>query len=237
VAQSLQDIIQSLDAGYAPSRQLINQQIDALPAQEQAQQAGLDATQKNAFDQITNGARDRGIGFSGIPLGEQAQYTASTYLPAVANLKTGMAGQKTSLLDALNQSGLAEQNAALGIQQNQQQMDFQREQAAAAQRASAASSQQLASLFGGGGQAPAAPADPYAAIDKQNATNAIVGLLKTNNAATVAKTIAAIGASARNGNIYDQYKLALLKQYQNGSPYAGLINGAISGPSVAAGIL
>lgn len=233
LAQALTDILQELDAGYAPSRQLIQQQIDALPAQEQAQEQGLQGQQTQAFNDITNGARDKGIGFSGIPLSEQAKYTAGTFLPAVANLKTSVNNQKTSLLGSLNDSSQDQLKTALGLQSTQQAQDFQQQQADRAAAAAAASNNSLASLFGGGQSAPAA-ADPYAAVDKQGAANAIVNLLKTNNVGTLANTISAIKASANNGNLYDKYKLELLGQYGTASPYAPLISKAMTfKPAVA----
>jgi hypothetical protein len=168
LAQALSDIIQSLDAGYAPSRQLIQSQVDALPQQEQAQQQGLQAQANQSYNDITNAARDKGMGFSGIPIAEQAKYNATTFLPAVANLQSSMNNQKTSLLGALNTSNQDELKTAMGIQQNQQQIDATNAARAAATRASAASSGgSLASLFGGGAAQQQAAAKP-AMTPKQN---------------------------------------------------------------------
>lgn len=158
MAQALSDIISSLDAGYAPSRALIQQQIDALPAQQDAQQQGLQAQASQSYDDITNAARDKGIGFSGIPISEQAKYNATTFLPAVANLKTSTNNQKTSLLDALNQSNLTEQNAGQSILAHQQDLDAQNAATAAANKQAEASQAGLASLFAPGAQQAAQPA-------------------------------------------------------------------------------
>jgi len=231
LAQSLSDIVSSLDAAYAPSRQLIQQQVDALPAAADAQIQGLQGQQSQAFNDITNGARDRGIGFSGIPLSEQAKYTAGTFLPAVANVRASQNSQKTSLLDALNNIGIDQQKTALGVQQQQEQQDFQREQAdraaQAARDAAAASASQLGSLFGGGQQT--AP-DAYASLgsQKQNAANAIVSLLKTNDPALINNTLTAITKSANNGNLYDKYKLDLINMYKSQSGYGPLLQKALS---------
>lgn len=230
MAQALSDILSELDAGYAPSKQLINQQIDALPDQEASQQAGLDATQQQAFTGITNSARDKGIGFSGIPISEQATYTGGTYLPAVANLKTSINNQKTSLLGALNSTNQDELNAALGQQNTEAAQDFQTQQAAAANAAANASSAQLASLFGGTASTAPTAADPYAAVDKNNANTAVKSLLATNNTGTISKTIQAISSSANNGNLYDKYKLELLQSLAGNSQYGPLLTKAFQTP-------
>lgn len=232
--QALSDIINELDANYAPSRQLIQQQVDALPQQEQAQQQGLQAQADQAYGDITNAARSRGIGFSGIPIGEQAKYNATTFLPAVANLKTSMNNQKTSLLDSLNQTNLDEQKTALGQYNTEVQNDIAQRAAEAQAAAANASNAAWGSLLGGG-QAPATaapPADKYSSINKQQAANAIVGLLKTNNAGIVSNTLKAIQASAAHGNLYDQFKLELINGYLSpqasgyNKNYANLIKSA-----------
>jgi hypothetical protein len=242
VARSFDQILSEITAQSDPQRQTVLSQIADLPTQQAADESALKAQKDQAYSDITDQARRRGLGFSGIPLGEQDKYAATDYAPALAKLKTGYGAQKSTLESAL--AGIGQQNYATAndifnqdrtFEEQQRQFNAslaeQQRQAAAA----AASNSSLSPLFGG--NQPPAPTDPYAAIDKQNAANAIVGLLKTNNAGTLAKTIAAIGASARNGNLYDQYKLALLRQYQTGSPYAGLISKAVSGPSIARGIL
>src|SRR5688572_31281615 len=87
LARTLDEILQEIDAGYNPQRQSIQTRLDALPAQADAEIAGLKATQEQAFGDILGGARDRGMGFSGVPLAEQSRYTASQFLPAVARVR------------------------------------------------------------------------------------------------------------------------------------------------------
>lgn len=125
-----------------------------------------------------------------------------------------------------------EQDAATAAEQKR---EFDAQQAASEAAARAAASSGGFDLSGG--STGTATNDPFAAVDKQGATNAILALLKSGNSATLAKTIAAIGSSASKGNLYDQFKLQLLKQYKASSPYANLITGATSGPSVARGII
>lgn len=143
MAQDLGSIMQSLDAGYNPQRQLINDQIGQLPSQAASQTAGLQAQQNTAFDSITRGAQDRGMGFSGIPLQEQARYTSDNYLPAVAKVQESQNNAKTSLTDALNNVNQQQRTQAYGMQNDQlnreqQQAQFDASQAAA-ERARAAS--------------------------------------------------------------------------------------------------
>jgi hypothetical protein len=147
LARSLDQILTELDAGYAPSRQLINQRLEGLPQQADAEIQGLNAQQGQAFNDILAGARDRGLGFSGIPIQEQAKYTATNFLPAVARVRQAQTDQKTSLFDALNNVNLDQRKTATGIYQTELDRDEQKrqfEQAQAAQERQAAASQAAA---------------------------------------------------------------------------------------------
>lgn len=168
MAQDLGSIMQSLDAGYNPQRQLINDQIGQLPSQAASQTAGLQAQQNTAFDGITRSAQDRGMGFSGIPLQEQARYTSDNYLPAVAKVQESQNNAKTSLTDALNNVNQQQRTQAYGMQNDQlnreqQQAQFDATQAAA-ERARAASRADNAGFDFGSlmGDQTAAPADSTA---------------------------------------------------------------------------
>jgi hypothetical protein len=176
-AATLDQILTSLNGVYQPQIQSVQQQQAALPAQFDAQTQGVEAQKNDAFNSILNGARARGTGvaFGGIPLQEQAQYTASTYAPALAKLQSDQLTQQQSLQDALNKINEDKMNTANGMYQfgvNQdleqqklaeQQREFDAQQAAAA-RASAASSAGLGSLFAGygtsGGQSQPAAQQP-----------------------------------------------------------------------------
>lgn len=171
MADTLDSIIKSLDATYNPSRQLINERITGMPAEQDAEISGLNATKDQAFDSITNNARDRGMGFSGIPLQEQAKYTASEFLPAVARTKTAFTDRKTSLIDALNNIGIDQRKTAQGMFDTQTQMDFQREQAAAAKRAQDASNAAMSSLYSGNNPTPPGANTPAAAKIVQTQKN------------------------------------------------------------------
>jgi len=157
--RSLDDIIASLNSVYQPQIGLIQKQQAALPQQAQAQVDALGAKKDQAFGDILNGARQRGLGFSGIPLGDQAKYLSTDYAPALANLQTASTNQATSLQQAILQ---------LQQQQNTQgQSIYQSEQDRAATLAAAraqADAQNAAykGLFGGGGGNGGTPSGPPA---------------------------------------------------------------------------
>lgn len=162
MAQSLDQIIAELDASYNPSRQSINDRINGLQPAQDADLAGLEVQKQNAFGDITNGARARGMGFSGIPIAEQGKYVGGTFLPAVAKVKQSYQEGRNSLVDALNNMNIDQRKTAMSIRETQQDRDFQAEQArlareAADRAARAASGGSLASLLGGGGGGAGTP--------------------------------------------------------------------------------
>lgn len=135
----LQELIGQYSASFDPQRQLIDQQIASNDASGVAQEAGLAAKQSTAFKQIEQRAQDRGTFFSGFSPNAQAEYTADTYLPALAGLQSAIANTRTSLLG--NRAGLdtqannlalqaqeSDRNALTAWQQQQAQQAFQAEQ-------------------------------------------------------------------------------------------------------------
>lgn len=165
-ARTLDQIIAELNPTYQPQVQSIQQQMGLIPQQIATQEAALGAKQSQAYENILSGARRRGTGvaFGGIPLGEQAKYSATEYMPALANLRTAGTQQATSLQDALNQIEERKQTLGQNIYQTEQQRAFEAEQAALnreSQRQSAATSAisptMLSQLLGGQNQ-PAARA-------------------------------------------------------------------------------
>ncbi|SIC60176.1 hypothetical protein [Mycobacteroides abscessus] len=123
-----------LDPYYSNSKSVVQQQLDAAPEQQAAELSGLDARLAQANDNILAGARQRGLGFSGIPVAEQAKYAATDYAPAVANLKSKYIGQKNTLLEALNQLGRDQMGQAQGILDNEAARDLQMQQLAEQKR-------------------------------------------------------------------------------------------------------
>lgn len=169
--RSLNQIIAELNPTYKPQIQSLKERQSLIPGQIEAEEKGLEAKQQKAFGDILGGARRRGLGFSGIPLGEQAQYTATEFLPALARLRQSGREQQMSLQDAI--LGISERRNTLAQQLRQGEIDraeqrrqfnenlkFQREQAAqqlAESRAARAASSgggfspSLGMLGGGGG--------------------------------------------------------------------------------------
>ena len=138
-----------LGSVYDPQRQLVKQQQEAIDPAMQAQEAGLMAAKTDAFQSINEAANRRGMFYSGVPLAEQAKYTGSTFLPAVANLRSKYQQQRFNLQDALNQIQKEQSGQAYGIRQKELDTEEQRRQfdaQLAAQRAAAGG--------GGGGFSP-----------------------------------------------------------------------------------
>lgn len=109
---------------YDPSANLYQQQIDAIPTQTAAAVSQADAKKDLAYEQITNSARQRGMGFSGIPLAEQAKYNATEYAPAIANLKSNAEANRVSLLEAMNSLNRDRRTQAQSIYDNNMSRDL-----------------------------------------------------------------------------------------------------------------
>lgn len=96
--RDLQGLISELGASVAPQKQLIDQSIASNEQYGTAQQAGLNAKKVQAFQDIKQGANNRGMFFSGFSPDQEAKYTAGTYLPALAELQNTIAQTRSSLL-------------------------------------------------------------------------------------------------------------------------------------------
>jgi len=145
----LADIMKESDSYYQPKKDLYNQQLSQTDPQQQAEVQGLQQQQQDTFSQIRDQAQRRGLFFSGIPIAEQARYTGSQFLPAVANLQSKYAQQRSGLQGALADLGSQQYSDAMGVQQKQKDQEFQAEQGRLAREASAAGSGQF--NFGGSG--------------------------------------------------------------------------------------
>lgn len=156
--RSLDQVIASLGSIYDPQIQSVQHQQADLPNQVAAEEQGLQAKQQTAFGDILNGARSRGVGvaFGGIPLSDQARYTADTYMPALANLHTAQKQQQQSLSDAINAinerratqgQGIYEGERNFAEQQRQFNENLALERSKAAQAASASASPTFGGLF------------------------------------------------------------------------------------------
>lgn len=216
MARSLDQILSEVTARSDPQRQTVLNQIADLPNQQAAQTAAIGAQKDQANEDILSSARQRGLGFSGIPLGEQAKYAATTYAPALANLGTSFNNQKGTLESALSQIGQNDYTTANDIFNKdrtfeEQQREFDAQQATAA-RAAAAQNSPFSGLFGGAmpqppQQAPQPGPDPQT----QTAYNDVQNLLG-KDAARIQREYLAIKKSAGFGNAYDKIKQALIEQ-------------------------
>lgn len=169
MARALEDVVKSLDPYYSGSKQIVQSQLDALPGETNAAIGQADAKLEVANDNILAGARRRGMGFSGIPLGEQAKYAATEYAPAIANLKSSQNTKQLSLSEQLNAMAREQRSQAQGIVDNElardlQERQFQEQirqfnenlaaqerQAAAARAAAATPMPNIGAYLGGGG--------------------------------------------------------------------------------------
>jgi hypothetical protein len=147
--RSLKQILKELDPVYRPQIKAVQRKQASIPGQLAAEEAGLDAKKTQAFDDILVGARRRGLGFSGIPLGEQAKYSADEYLPALGRLRQTGREQATSLEDALNQinaqrSTYAQQLRGQDLDRDQQWKMFRAQQEASERAAARAAAAQAA---------------------------------------------------------------------------------------------
>lgn len=215
MARGLDEIIRELDASYNPQRQSINERLNALPAQADAEIKGLEGQQTQAFDSILAGARGRGLGFSGIPIAEQAQYTSSQFLPAVARVRQSQNENRRSLADALNNIGLEQNKFAQSIRQSELDRDWQREQferqLAAEERARAAAASFSPSF---GGNATAAPQSSGKAPDplQQLAYNDVATRVGNNDDKALISDFLATQNSANRGNAKDKLKIQVYQK-------------------------
>jgi len=140
-ARTLDQIIAELNPTYQPQIQSIQSQQALIPGQIQTAETALGAKQQSAFGDILSGARRRGTGiaFGGIPLSEQAKYTATEYMPALANLRTAGTQQATSMQDAINAINERRDTAAQNIYQTEQDRLFTEQENARNRAATSAS--------------------------------------------------------------------------------------------------
>ena len=136
-ARTLSQIISELNPTFQPQIQSLEARANLIPSQIASEEAGLGAKKDQAYEDIVSGARRRGLGFSGIPLGEQAKYAATDYAPALARLRQSGQERAYSLQDAI--LGINERRDTIGqqIYQTEQDRDAQEREAARARAAQA----------------------------------------------------------------------------------------------------
>lgn len=96
--RNLNNLVKEIGKSVAGQKTLIDADIQANQRAGDAQIAGLQAQQQQAFGQIEQGAQNKGMLFSGFTPNEQAQYTSTTYLPALANLQATIAQTRSALM-------------------------------------------------------------------------------------------------------------------------------------------
>lgn len=96
--RELNSLIAELGKGTTQQKAQIDADILRSEQSGAAQAEGLAATQKKAFGQIEQSASDKGMLFSGFSPDAQAEYTASTYLPALAKMQEAIASTRAGLL-------------------------------------------------------------------------------------------------------------------------------------------
>lgn len=182
MARSLDQVLAELNPSYAGSEAILNTRLNAIPGETQAGIAQADARLGQANTNILNSARRRGTGvaFGGIPIGEQAQYAATEYAPAIANLQAAGANKELSLQESLASLNREKRSQAQSIYDTDVARDFQERQfqesirqfneQQAAQRAASQAAAAGAYSFGGGAAA-AGGATPGAARVEQNGKN------------------------------------------------------------------
>lgn len=191
MAREIDQIMQELEAAYAPQRKLYGEQMAALPSYYEAQRAGLEQARQNAYQDITRRANARGVVYSGAPIQEQQVYTGERYLPALAQVTQQEGAQRFNLQEALNKIGETQRLRAEAIRQEELNREEAARQAEANRRAAAASYGGFGGSFGGG-QATSQPTDPVSAA---------IGLAKTRKNIALAK-----------GNIQPGYREAVLNE-------------------------
>lgn len=246
--RSLDAILSELGSVYDPQVNSIRQRQSLIPQQIQAEEQGLQAKQGQAYEDILGGARRRGLGFAGIPLAEQAKYSATEYMPALARLRQSGREQAMSLEDAI--LGIQERRNSQGQQiyqyetslaEQRRQFDEQqrlaREQAAAQQRAAASAGPRP--TFGAppsaGGKGPgAAPTNKL----QQDAFNDVYTRMQSVDDKALMSDYLATASSAKYGNQKDLSKLQFYRQLRPDlfkSTYSWEQQGGLKAPTKSGG--
>jgi len=128
MARTLDQVLAEITPQFTASENILNARLGAIPGETESGIAAADAKLGQANENILSGARRRGIGFSGIPIGEQAKYAATDYAPAVANLKSAGLNKELTLQEQLATLGREKRTQAQSIFDTEQSRDFQERQ-------------------------------------------------------------------------------------------------------------
>jgi hypothetical protein len=137
--RTLEQIISELQPSYQPSIDFLRQRQAEIPKTVESDIQAAQAAQTQAYEDILTGARRRGLGFAGIPLGEQARYASQVFAPAVLQARTRGTEAARDLEGTI--LGLQAEQRQQALSRRQQEEDLARQLAAAGRG-------------GGGGAAP-----------------------------------------------------------------------------------
>ena len=150
MARTIDAIIKEVSSRSDPQRQNIMKQVADMPRQIEAEEAGLRGQLATANEDILGSARDRGVGFGGIPVGEQADFAANNFAPALARLRTAGVDRTSSLESALSDIGSNDFALSQDIfrderdfAENARRFELQQQEAARSRAASAASNRNI----------------------------------------------------------------------------------------------
>ncbi|TXG78593.1 hypothetical protein E6Q11_00755 [Candidatus Dojkabacteria bacterium] len=118
--ETLAQSVAALAGGFDEQRNLINEQIAGLSSQYGAQREAIEGTRSQQFNKINEQATGRGMAFSGIPLYEQTQYLANSYLPGLTNLANQENEERMKYRTNIAQLNSQQQQAALSRIDQQQ---------------------------------------------------------------------------------------------------------------------
>lgn len=115
--RDLQKLIAEQQAGLAPQYGLIDQDIQANDNSGQAQELGLRATAGQEYKKIEQTAQNKGMFFSGFSPDKQAEYNATTFMPALAQLQATIAQTRGSLFGKKADLGTRAFDKATGMRE------------------------------------------------------------------------------------------------------------------------
>jgi hypothetical protein len=117
--QTLDEIMASLQPGYAAQQGIIGEQIANTDATAKAQKLALDAAKTKGFNQINDQATGKGTTFSGMPTTEQADYLSTTYLPGIQKTDSETKATKLTLAGQAAELNTDQRKTALNVRENQ----------------------------------------------------------------------------------------------------------------------
>lgn len=115
--RDLQALIAEQTASLKPQYDLIENDIVGNASAGAAQELGLEAKKVKSFKQIGQASQDKGMFFSGFSPNEEAEYTAGTYLPALAQLQATIASTRSNLLGKKAELGKSAFDTATNIRE------------------------------------------------------------------------------------------------------------------------